>query len=53
MPLVALIVVLLVVWLAVAVIGALLQGLFWLVVVGAGLFLLTAAFGWAQRNSRR
>jgi len=42
---------LLVVWLALVVIGAVIKGLFWLVVVGAVLFLATAAFGWAQRHS--
>lgn len=42
---------LLVVWLALVVIGAVIEGLFWLVVVGAVLFVATAAFGWAKRHS--
>ncbi|WP_204263633.1 MULTISPECIES: hypothetical protein [Geodermatophilus] len=43
---------LLVVWLAVVVIGAVVEGLFWLIVVGAVLFVATAAFGWVKRNTR-
>ncbi len=43
---------LLVVWLAVIVIGAVVEGLFWLIVVGALLFVATAAFGWVKRNTR-
>lgn len=42
---------LLVIWLALVVIGAVIEGLFWLVVVGAVLFLATAAYGWAQRRT--
>ena len=44
---------LLVVWLVVAVIGAVLEGLFWLVVVGGLLFLATAAFGWSKGKDTR
>ncbi len=43
---------LLVVWLVLAVIGAVVEGLFWLLVVGAALFVATAAFGWVKRNTR-
>ncbi len=43
---------LLVVWLAFVIIGALVEGLFWLLVVGAVLFLATAAYGWLKRNTR-
>ncbi len=39
---------LLVVWLVVIVIGAVVKGLFYLVIVGAILFLATAAYGWAK-----
>lgn len=46
-----LIALLLVVWLAVAIIGAVVEGLFWLLVVGAILFVATAAFGWAKRRT--
>ena len=43
---------LLVVWLVITVVGALVKGLFWLVVVGLLLFLVTAALGWGKRNTR-
>ena len=43
---------LLVVWLALAIIGALVEGLFWLLMIGLVLFLATAAFGWFNRNDR-
>ena len=46
------IVLLLVIWLALAVIGAVVEGLFWLLVVGAVLFVATAAYGWLKRNTR-
>ena len=46
-----LIALLLVVWLALAVIGAVIEGLFWLVVVGAVLFVATAVLGWVRRRS--
>lgn len=42
---------LLVVWLALVVIGAVVEGLFWLIAVGAVLFLATAAFGWTKRST--
>jgi hypothetical protein len=42
---------LLVIWLALVVIGAVVEGLFWLVVVGAVLFVATAAFGWVKRRT--
>ena len=44
---------LLVLWLAVVVIGAVVKGLFWLVVVGAVLFVLTAGYGWVKRTAIR
>jgi TRAP-type C4-dicarboxylate transport system permease large subunit len=43
---------LLVVWLVLAVVGAVVEGLFWLLVIGAVLFVATAAFGWTKRNAR-
>jgi hypothetical protein len=43
---------LLVIWLVLAVIGAVVEGLFWLLVVGVLLFLATAAYGWIKRNTR-
>ncbi len=47
----AFIALLLVVWLALAVIGAVIEGLFWLVIVGAILFVATAAMGWVKRRT--
>ncbi|WP_167759251.1 hypothetical protein [Blastococcus sp. TF02A-35] len=43
---------LLVVWLAVTVVGAVVKGLFWLAVAGALLFVATTAVGWAKRDDR-
>jgi hypothetical protein len=42
---------LLIVWLAFIVIGAVVKGLFWLLIIGAVLFLATAAFGWFRRRA--
>ena len=42
---------LLVIWLALIVIGAVVEGLFWLVVAGVVLFVATAAFGWVKRHT--
>ena len=43
---------LLVVWLVITVIGTVVKGLFWLVVVGVLFFVGTAALGWNKRDSR-
>ncbi len=43
--------VLLALWLAFIVIGALVKALFWLLAVGIVLFLATALYGWAKRHS--
>lgn len=43
---------LLVVWLVLAVVGAVVEGLFWLLVIGAVLFVATAAYGWMKRNTK-
>lgn len=40
------VIVLLVVWALLAVLGIVLEGLFWLLVVGLVLFVATAAYGW-------
>jgi hypothetical protein len=45
--------ILLVVWLVLAIIGAVIKGLFWLTVIGAVLFVGTAAFGYLKRRSSR
>jgi len=42
--------ILLVVWLAVTLIGAVVKGLFWLAVVGLLFFGVTAALGWNKRR---
>jgi hypothetical protein len=42
--------ILLVIWLAVTVIGAVVKGLFWLAVVGLLFFAVTAALGWNKRQ---
>ena len=39
---------LLVIWVALMVVGAVIEGLFWLVVLGAVLFAATAVYGWTQ-----
>jgi hypothetical protein len=41
-----------VVWLVISVVGAVIEGLFWLAVVGLVLFVLTAAVGWGKRDTR-
>lgn len=45
------IVTLLVIWLVLAVLGAILEGLFWLTVVAILLILATAAYGWTKRRT--
>ena len=49
----ALIGLLLVIWLAFAVVGAVVKGLFWLLIVGVVLFIGTAVFGWVKREAIR
>lgn len=44
------IIVLLVIWLVLAIVGAVLEGLFWLTIVGLALLLGTAAYGWLNRR---
>ncbi len=44
---------LLIIWVALIIIGALIKALFWLIIIGVVLFLLTAAFGWFRRDSAR
>ena len=44
---------LLVVWLALTVLGMVIEGLFWLAVVGIGLFLGTAAYAAIRRRAGR
>ena len=42
---------LLVVWLVLTVVGAVVEGLFWLAVVGLLFFVGTAALGWKKRQN--
>jgi phosphotransferase system glucose/maltose/N-acetylglucosamine-specific IIC component len=53
LPMLGFIALLLVVWLALVVIGALVEGLFWLIAIGAVLFVATAVYGWVKRNTTR
>lgn len=43
---------LLVIWIALIVIGAVIHGLFWLIVIGVVLFLVTSLFGFARGRNR-
>jgi len=43
---------LLVVWLVITVIGAVVEGLFWLTVVGVLFLVATAALGWNKRDDK-
>ena len=42
---------LLIIWLAFIIIGAVVHTLFWLTVIGVVLFLATTAFGWIRRRT--
>ena len=46
-----LVLLLLVLWLALSILGAIVEGLLWLAVVGGLLFLATAAWGWTKRRT--
>jgi hypothetical protein len=43
---------LLVIWLVITVVGAVVEGLFWLAVAGVLFFLATAALGWNRRQRK-
>lgn len=45
-------VVLLLVWAALSILGAVIEGLFWLAIVGSVLFLVTAAYATIKRSTR-
>lgn len=49
---VGLVVALLIIWLVLAVVGAVIEGLFWLTVIAVVLFLATSAYGWLKRSGR-
>jgi hypothetical protein len=42
---------LLVVWLVLAIVGAVVKGMVWLLILGVVLFIATAAWGWAKRET--
>lgn len=42
---------LLAVWVVLSIIGLVVEGLFWLFVIGAALFLATAGWGWLKRQT--
>ncbi|HJQ77917.1 MAG TPA: LPXTG cell wall anchor domain-containing protein [Acidimicrobiia bacterium] len=46
-----LIIFLLIVWLVISVLGVVLEGLFWLTVIGLILLVGTAIWGWTKRNT--
>lgn len=48
---IGLIVALLVIWVILILLGVFVKGLFWLIVVGAVLFVATAIVGWVKRNA--
>jgi hypothetical protein len=52
LTLLAFLAVLLLIWLAFMVLGAVIKGLFWLIIVGAVLFVATAAYGWVRQKAR-
>ncbi|WP_415830214.1 hypothetical protein, partial [Kibdelosporangium persicum] len=51
--LMGLVVLLLVIWLALSVLGFVVEGLVWLAIVGVVLFLVTGAWSFARRGVRR
>jgi hypothetical protein len=51
-PVLRLLGLLLVVWLVITVIGAVVEGLFWLAVIGLLFFAATAVLGWAKRDNK-
>lgn len=44
--------ILLAIWLVLIVVGAVIKAVFWLLILGAVLFVATAAYGWLQRGRR-
>lgn len=47
----AIIVILLIVWLVLAILGAVLEGLFWLTVIAVILLIGTGIYGWVKRKA--
>lgn len=50
-PMATFIIVLLIIWLVLAVLGAVLEGLFWLTIVAVVLLIGTAIWGWVKRKA--
>ncbi len=46
------IIALIVIWIVLSIVGFVVEGLFWLAVIGIVLFLATSAWGWFSRKSR-
>ncbi len=49
---IGIIVALLILWLILAILGFVIEGLFWLAVIGILLFLATVVWGWLKRKTR-
>ncbi len=49
---VGVIIALLVIWAVLAILGFIIEGLFWLAVIGLVLFLATIVWGWFKRKTR-
>lgn len=52
MNIIGIVIVLLIVWAIISIAGFLIEGLFWLAVIGIILFVATAIWGWLKRNTR-
>lgn len=46
-----LIILALIIWVVLSIVGFVIEGLFWLAVIGIVLFLVTAIFGWMRRKT--
>lgn len=52
MNIIGIIITLLIIWAVISIAGFLIEGLFWLAVIGIILFLATAIWGWMKRSAR-
>lgn len=52
MNIIGIIIVLLIIWAVISIAGFLIEGLFWLAVIGIILFIATAIWGWMKRQAR-
>jgi len=46
------IIALIVIWIVLSIVGFVVEGLFWLAIIGIVLFLATSAWGWFSRKTR-